>query len=264
MDKSTLYQEKDYQLISRFFDFDLSEKEMETFENRLDTDTDFRQRFQVYKEMDLHIDSTLDQSKELQAIKKNLKLNIDDREPKIIKHERGITRRQLFSIAAAILLFVVSLIALRLFLQEKDASILAQEYWDATEKLTFGNLRSTANPTPSEIRIINASEAFNQQNYTRVISSLANFPSTDIQFPKAALLQGEAYMALNNPEASIAKFQVIIEHTSGEYKSSALWYQALAYLAAGNKAAGKANLEVIIDNNYPTATKANELLTLIR
>ena len=108
--------------------------------------------------------------------------------------------------------------------------------------------------------LITASEQFNKQQYLAAITTLHQIQEAEKELPKVALLKGQCYLQLNQVEPAIESFQTVLNHPSGDYRSVAIWYQALAYLRANQLEKGKQLLQEIINQKYPVASKASELL----
>lgn len=266
--KTSTQNTDDFDLIERFFDFALSETELQQFEQRMETDASFKKRFQLFKEMDTHIEINLGASEEIELIKKKFKAESPvNRTIKPVANNKGariFTMRRVLSIAAAVTLVIASIVTMRTILQPTNTAVLAMDYWKNSNKVNFNNLRSDTDLTIVEQQLITASELFDQQNYAESIQQLTSISTSDKLYPKAALLLGQTYFQQNNKVNAIQQFQNVLDHPSGEYKSIALWYQALAYLANGNTIACQENLNIIIEQNYPIAPKAKELLSQIK
>lgn len=258
----------DFDLIERFFDFDLSPIELKQFEQRMETDAAFRKRFQLFKEMDTHIEKRLGASEEMELIKQQFKstIPIGTNNKNVLKKNTGkvISLRKRLSIAATIALIIVSMVILRMVLQPNDPNTLAMEYWEQTTSITFSNQRSDNTLSITEEQLIKASELLENQNYPAVIQSLVDIDTNDAQYLKVSLLLGQAYFNQKQLDFAESEFQMILNHPSGDYRDSALWFQALTQLAKGNKQACKANLKEIIQQNYLQASKAKSLLTQIK
>jgi len=262
MDKTVPTQEEDYELIGRYFDFDLSESELVLFDQRME-EAGFQERFHLYKEMDSFIDEETQNQVNLELIKNTLKekLTVASAAPTIKKEAKVIGLRRILRMAASILLLVTGGFVIRHFLNAAPSpEVLAETYWNNSTKVTFDNLRSTDNPSVTENYLMEASNLYESKTFSAVLSTLAPIEVTDVAYPKAAILRGEAQIELDQNQEAIITFQSILDHPSGTYKSAALWFQALAYLKVQKVDLAKANLKTIIQQKYPTANKATKLL----
>lgn len=258
----------DFDLIERFFDFDLSPAELQQFEQRMETDSVFRKRFQLFKEMDTHIEKELGASEALDLIKQQFKVTnpvVGNKEILAKKNSgRIIGVRRWLRIAATIALVIASIVMLRMAFQPIDTNTLAMEHWNQTESITFNNLRSDNTLSTTAEQLIEASALFDNQNYTAVIQNLTDIEPNDAEYPKVALLLGQTYFKQNQLDRANNQFQVVLNHPSNSYRGSALWFQALIQLSKGDKAACIINLNEIIKQDYPLATKAKLLLAQIK
>lgn len=148
MEKNIPDPEQDFAMIGRFHDFDLTDAELKAFEERLENDPIFQERFHLYGEMEQHIEQEL--PKEATS---------DFRQ--IIKEEKkgsGAKVRRLFSpgqwsMAATIALLLVAgmwwLLSPSVL---EDPVALADYYWDGTqmEHLFSGDQRGADTRDPLE------------------------------------------------------------------------------------------------------------------
>jgi len=254
---------QDYELIRRFFDFDLTDQELAMVQERMETDTAFLERMHIYHEMNEHIDKVnIKRSSELQENS----IPQRDTSPKISKEESNaqVNRRILrivLRVAAAIGILAIGFLFLfQFFTKQPKPSILADTYWQESTKVTFSNLRSDENISESEELLIAASESFIANDFQTALDQLNQIKAVDSLYHKAALLKGEILFEQMQYTAAIQQFQVVIDDSTSEHNDIAHWYQALAYIKLNEIEQAKAELEYIIEQQYPLQNSAAELL----
>ncbi|MCB0633492.1 MAG: hypothetical protein R2824_03035 [Saprospiraceae bacterium] len=135
MDKPIQNIEQDFELIGRFHDFALTEAELAAFEERLENDPVFQERFRLYGEMEHTIEVAFPSGGE-EKVKNQFPMteqteNSKPREGKI----RLLSNRRMVSLAAAVALLLVA--GLWWLLQGpslESPQTLAAYYWDHTDK----------------------------------------------------------------------------------------------------------------------------------
>ena len=127
---SSSTKEKDYALIERFFEFDLSDEELMQFEQRMEGDPTFQKRFQIFKEMDQEIESTFLDSKNREEVKIKIKTTLEKESPTLSPKQKIFSIRRIMSMAAAVAILLVSIFGIRNFLQPINPSAIAMSYWD--------------------------------------------------------------------------------------------------------------------------------------
>lgn len=104
MEEPLQEQLKDFELIGRFLDFDLTEEELKLFEERMENDKVLQKRFRLFQEMSQHIDETSSNTA-LEEVKANFKSTDQQAEPKV--KIRPLHLRRMIGIAAAVALLLV-------------------------------------------------------------------------------------------------------------------------------------------------------------
>ena len=288
----------DYQLIESYFSFELNQEQLNEFEHRLKKDATFRDRVTHFERIDSSIRQFAFKKKEKEiktAWKECLHENVDVLE----KPSLMLRLQSVIKIAAAILFLILGGYWFwNTYQSSNSMTILAESYWQESPKSAFPHLILKSNDTAQEKDSIikKAYRAFKAQEYSRTIDLLENKYSRTIYLLEnicedsfnylelkglqryaefidslenaskdsssyiILLLQGESYLGLHQAAQAIGLFQELIEHPSGIGRDEALWFQALAYLQIEQPEPAIANLKLIVNNNYPQAKKAKELL----
>ena len=250
-------------LIERFLDDQLSSEEKRSFLKRLDTDSDFKDYFELEKQLydsfnDNHWSFIEDSSSdEILAYETLLK---DPQTKKIQKaiekandlyHEnQKPSKNWLLYIAAAVVIALFSTIIFNnISPQEKD---LYAVYLQKTELLSLvdrGAYDSIFSTTQS---------AFENQEYEEVMNSL--LPIID------SINNGNAYIYLAIAQLELERFEEA-EKTLDEFISSDLldsqkgyWFKSLLYLKANRLEKTKQELQGIIDSVFYKSEEAKQLL----
>lgn len=234
MSKPIPDKEKDFELIGRFHDFALSEEELAAFEQRLENDPDFQERFRLYREMEETITQTFP-SEVQQEVKMTFKANTRDNDPpKKEAKVRSLFSRPLVQLAAAVALLLV--VGLWWILQGpslQSPQTLATYYWDHTDKthLLESAQRGEGDPDGYEPA----------RNFFRTLQNLYD--------------NGQYNLVIDQLE--------IYKQTTPEpvpFLDDADWLLALAFLANGDTERARTQLE-LIEEQYPAREeRVRELL----
>jgi len=243
--------EKDYQLIQDFFEFELSEEARASVEERMTRDKDFLHKMQVYQQMEKQVDNI---SKVKQHVAKEVVI-----QPKLAKKFRWNT----IQAAAAMLVLAIGLLFVFQLFNIRQPDVLAQQYWENSEKIVFSNLRDAQvnlEVDRSQLALIDASKSFEAERYDVAFERLGAILPDDINYLKALLLKGQILFEQARYEEAIVHFQLIIDAQQFDGTDAAYWFQALAHLKGDRVEEAKENLNYIIEQEYPMAQKAEELL----
>ncbi|MEM1326199.1 MAG: hypothetical protein AAGI23_09610 [Bacteroidota bacterium] len=232
---------KDYELIRRYFDFELDETELNIVNERMESDPVFFERMRLFSASD---DQILNEKEVSTAQKEAKTIDLTNRKSRSL-----MTRWR--ALAAAVVLLIGSLFAIWYISNSNvSPSQLAQTYWSESEKVTFSTLRSDDASTATEDALITASQQFQEEDYTASLATLSTIPTDDTGYHKVALLKGEIYFEQNNFQAAVDQFQAVIDHPNNEYNDYGYWYQTLAYLELGEMDAARENLVVMKEQRY--------------
>ncbi len=246
--------QSDDDLIQRFFDFELNKEELAAFEERLQTDEQFFELVSIYKYAEEKIEKGLtpaafqaneawkqawEQSLvEAEEVKNTAKVRTIDGQrhwpmtAAVNSPSKVKTIGEQWSwlmIAASICILLISGLLLWNTTSKPNYKQLAEDYYLPIEKTT----RSTT----------------------------TNVPTVDKNMQ--LIVEGQNLFQEDKKDEAIATFQAVIDSTNSGHKDLAYWYQALVYLSMENVGAAKANLQHIIEYDYPMADDANDLLQTI-
>lgn len=215
-------EEKDYILFENYLQGELSGSDVLDFENRLVTNSAFKNSFETYKELSGYLAHTLDA--ESTEFKQNLKNISQTHFSKTKGNQKQSTKKAFnfgrFAIAASIAIFL----GLFLFTQLKTptySDFNTHETIDLTVR--GGSVRD----------LVEVTKAFNNREFSKANTILERLLKTDTENRQLQL-----YYAITNVELDrfdIADALLIdISKSDSVYKNRALWYHALSNLKQGN------------------------------
>lgn len=234
--------EEHYILFENYLSNELSAEEKINFEKQLSEDTELATAFEIFKELNLHLENKFGNAKELKAFKKNLKSiskeHFKTKKPKVVS-----LKPWQYAIAASIAI----LVGLFVF-QNINPSF---DDYNNPEMATFVE-RGDVN---ENLKL--AQDAFNDKNYKTAISHfeavLKANKSPEIQYFYAiSLLEDNQFQ---KAETNLAE----LKSGTSIYKNKAIWYLALSKLKQKDYDSCKEILQTIPDD-YEDYDQVQELL----
>lgn len=255
-----MYKE-DYKLIQDFFEFELTEKEVQDFEYRMEVDRYFFQKVQAYDFVNEKI------AKDFTGVSFEEKRPLQEKWLAELERENNKRAplkpaRIWWAMAATIGVLVIAIAWLG---QSENNEItykqLALNKWEDTqENFTQRSSIHIAN----HVVFANAIKSYQLQKYEDCLSQLMHVDSTFSFYEQALLLNGQAHFRLEELDQAIVNFEEIIEFKDSELRDIAYWNQALVHIYMENIGEAKQVLNLIIEDNYPLAKKAQELLNQLQ
>jgi len=256
-------------LIERFLKGELTLDEKDGFNQRLDTDSEFREKVQLEKQLleALNEDSwssikNLDNRQELEEYQELFKSdNIQELKKTIAEigyknelENRINPKRNWYFYSAVAALLVVSLMVYVNVNQTPSLENLYTDYLDSTE------LPSLVTRDNTNVSINNAEALFTNENYDEAIVAytdlIEKMPSNK---GTLYLYKGVSQMKLNKFADAEKTFDKLMTSESLD-ATKAYWYKALLYLKMKDRNQASDVLKVIIDNRYFNYKKAVVLL----
>jgi tetratricopeptide (TPR) repeat protein len=246
--------QKKLNLIERFFEFDLDEQELQTFQKELSDNPDFKQQVEQYRSIDRQIDQMLNVETKEQGLQKEWAKKLLDSQPAKSIALSGNTSRWLKRISAVLLLISLAASALFMLLRPTtDLPQVADQYWEAVPKTTSINNRNIAE---GEDVIIQTTALMENEEYAAALELLSEPEPNNLLL----LLQSEALLSLRQPKEAIEKLDIMLNQPEEGLVDVALYYSAIAYLYLDNKEKAVEALNVIIEEGYANEKEAEELL----
>jgi len=234
-----------YILFDNYINNELDNSALTSFENRLQSDADFKQEFEIYKALETSLNSKFN-TKEETALRKTLSslgskyINSKDSSTKKKGKLILLTSYKQLLVAASIAL----LVGLFLF---NDGTPVYSDFsnHNSLELVVRGENNTTA---------AKAEKAFNSKNYKEALDYLTQLPNQNNTEIK--LYKGISYLELNN----YVEADIIFDEISGgnsAFKNTAMWYKALSMLKQGQFEACKYVLQTIPESadEYKQAKK---------
>ena len=234
--------EERYILFGQYLENELSEEEKTNFEKQLSGDPELASAFEIFKELNLHLENKFGNEQDLKAFKKNLK-SISKEHFKSKKSKVVAFKPWQYAIAASIAI----LVGLFVF-QNINPSF---EDYNNPEMATFVE-RGDVN---ENLKL--AQDAFNAKNYKTAIPYfemvLKEKKSPEIQYFYAiSLLEDNQFQ---KAETNLSE----LKSGTSVYKNKAIWYLALSKLKQKDYDSCKAILLTIPDD-FEDYDQVQELL----
>lgn len=210
--------EERYILFDNYLNKELSASELISFEEKLNSDDDFKQEFKIYKALETSLASKFENKEKEIALRKTL-TNLGS---EYIKPENSAKRKgKLISLFNHKQLMVAASVALLIgfFLFNNGEPVYSNfSNHNSLELVVRGENNDT---------VINAEKAFNSKNYKEALNylmQLSNSNDTEIELHK-----GICFLELNLYADGDIIFDKISNGNSA-FKNTATWYKALSML----------------------------------
>ncbi|PHN07338.1 tetratricopeptide repeat protein [Flavilitoribacter nigricans] len=251
------------ELISRFFYYELDQEELADFEKRVAEDEQLERRMSGYLEMETLVSQTTHAEPEVLEKKQAFQRQLRSGTSTVPQKGKMRPLRFLIGIAATLLLLIAAWLVLP-DLGGSSNEALALEYWEDSNKITFSDLRSENDRSDTETALLEASRLFDEGQYPEALDRLSGIAADDSLYVNAVLLRAESQTAMGRFEPAVANYQTILDTPGSVFRDAALWFQALSYLQLNEVGSARRNLSAIIDEGYPLAGKATELLEQLK
>lgn len=243
-------QEKDTIFITRFFDLDLSDSELATFEKRMSKDIAFRQKVNAYEEASTLIYTKYPNKKKLARSDHWKKLSNKHIGPRDSKKNPW---RWIGGIAAGLVL-LFSIWQLNTIVQPPDMDQLIADSWNKKVGLDFNTIRSTTKDSLKK-ELLSALTAYENKNYNTAINMLQGFDKKTLYYEDALLLKGLSYYKNGDTKIALQTLDTLSQHSTGKKTKVALWYKGLINLEEGNTEVAKQFLDIPDDNSQKIKLK---------
>lgn len=229
-------------LITKYFENTLSDREKLLFEKELSENESFRSEFEFQKELQNAI-----QVSERRKIKQKIQRFESAPNSSVFQFRRYLKY-------AAILITLVS-VGIYFFMNQNSSEHLYATYYEAYPNTEISVTRSN---TDKKSSLEDAFVAYDLNNYEKANQlfdeTLKTNESDYIRFYKALCL-----MELNQHKEALKVFESI--NPSSNYYDKFLWFKALSLIKLNNKAEAKLNLEKLVSKGSFKFNEAEELLS---
>lgn len=239
--------ENDIALVERYFDQELSDQEITSFNQRLESDSNFKALFDREK-MLIHSIRYEGLRNDLGVLKQIEKRASQNNPP-----TKSLRLDSWYFKAAAVIIIVV--IAGRVLLpRQEDSEELFQNYFKPYPNTFEPTLRGSDDVTQRSEAFL----AYEQHNYQKAVEGFNEILKNGNE-PAVLLLAGNANLALGNVEEAKNNFRILIKDFD-DLDTQAKWFLSLCYLKEGDIDQAKMMLEELGGTEIFYADKAKELL----
>jgi len=227
-------QEEDIELITRFFELDLSEEELIAFEKKASQDPEFQSKIVTYEEAKSIVAKEFEGKNNQSRISawKNL---LDKQETR--KSSNYISWKWMGGIAAGFAI-LFSIWQVNNVFQEPNMDTLIAHSWDKNVGLGYYTNRSDAQ-NPSQEKIVNAYLAYKDKKYKTAIDLLQYFKDDEQYFEDAVLIKALAIHKIGDSKKALDLLNTLTKNTTSNIAKTANWYKGLIHLDLGDHAAAK-------------------------
>ncbi|MCF6180516.1 hypothetical protein [Lutibacter sp.] len=207
-----------YILFENYLTNKLSNTELQSFEKKLEKDTDFKQEFEIYKNLNTSLKSKFENEESEIALKKTLN-NLGSQ---FIKHNKSKKQKviSLFNYKSLMIAASIALLV-SLFIFKNGKPVYSDfSNHNALEIVVRGENNGT---------VVKAENAFNSKNYKEALQQLTILSNTYPNDTEIKLYQGISNLELGNYTNAETIFNKISEGNSA-FATTATWYKALNYL----------------------------------
>lgn len=231
--------EKDLDLITRFFDLDLSHEELKEFEKRILLDIKFRERCEAFKAANDIVNTTYpDKDKKTRTEKWKPLLN--DKETTIAT--KKTPWKWIAAIAAG---FVITFFIWQLnsTFQEPNLNKLIASSWSKKIGLDFNTIRSTKKDSLKSLVSI-AYNTYSDMNYQSTINLLSDYKADTIYYEDVLLLRALSFYKKEESDIALKTLDTLSKYHTGKKSKVANWYKGLIYLEQGDIETAKKFVEL--------------------
>ncbi|MDY8136934.1 tetratricopeptide repeat protein [Aquimarina sp. 2201CG5-10] len=234
--------DKDILLITRYFDLDLSEKEMKEFDQKLQHDSIFASKVNKYQNS-------------IDLVNKSYRNT--DQEARNKKWKELITETQtsnntvywkwIAGIAATIVL-LVSFWYFQPSLQKNDLDELTKQAWNKKVGFSDYSVRNNTDINPKQI-VTNAFKAYEKKDYQSALEILEKYVPPQSYYEDALLIRALSIYKMGKPKEAIQLLNSLVNYPTGRLSKEAQWYKGLIYLDLNDIESAKKHLELPNNNN---------------
>ncbi|EZH73397.1 hypothetical protein ATO12_15770 [Aquimarina atlantica] len=230
-------QDKDITLITRYFDLDLSEKEMKSFDQRLQQDAVFADKVSRYQHSINLITKNYPSTHQKQRAKKWKQLITEDQ----ASHKK--TSWKWIAGIATIFLLLISSWYFMFPTQEIDLNELAQKAWNKNVGFSDYQVRNTTEENPKQV-VIDAFKLYKKKDYLSAIETLEKYDYSLLYYEDALLIRALSIHKMGNSKEAMQLLDSLVNHPTGRLSNEALWYKGLIYLDLNDLESAKKYLEI--------------------
>ncbi|PCH76692.1 MAG: hypothetical protein COB98_05480 [Flavobacteriaceae bacterium] len=211
--------EEIYSLFEAYLQGELQGEELESFEKKLEKDTEFKANFMAYTEVEQSLKSSMGHASEEQA----LRATLNSFRNKENETEKGSVFKLKSYVWMAVAASVLLLFSVYIYKATDTPSYTEYALHQPLETGTRGTLDSNAKA---------AEKAFNSKDYTTAVKELSVLLAKDRGNVEWQLYYGISLIEIDKIATAVTILGPISSGNS-VYKYTAQWYTALGYLKSG-------------------------------
>ncbi|WP_109098191.1 tol-pal system YbgF family protein [Aquimarina sp. AU58] len=242
-------QDKDIVLITRYFDLELSEKEMESFDQRLQDDPIFATKAKKYQHSINLIDKNYPNANQKQRTKKWKELIAEGQ-----ASNKKISWKRIAGIAAIFLLLISSWYFM-LPIQESNLNELAKNAWNKNVGFSDYQVRNTKEFNQKKV-VIDAFKLYKKKDYLSAIETLEKYDPSSLYYEDALLIRALSIHKTGMSKEAIQLLDSLTNHPTGRLLNEALWYKGLIYLDLNDLESARKYLK--IPNNFTSEIRLKQ------
>ena len=246
-----------YDLITRFFDFDLNEEELAAFDKRLENDEAFFDEVSQVERSQKMIAAMFDKDivDEKNRLKKEIlkKIRSSDQATPVVQMPSSKWKYML-AVAATIAMLVAAF----LFWPSPspDYRAIADNFYQNTNHLSHSGNRNEEMQTDLEKAFLHVEK----KAYEDALLILQSIPASFSAYEDVLMLEGRCYFEMNKIDTAVEKFEAVLQLPDGNQEGLASWYLALTALKDGELDVVQNKLNDIIDGDFPSALQEKAIM----
>lgn len=239
--------EERYIAFDKYINNELSDTELKSFEEKLKSDIDFKEDFEIYKALEASLGAKFDNEDSV----KKLRNTLNNLGSQFLKEEKPVKKEtKIISLMRYRKLMVAASIALLIgFFLFNNGNPVYSDFSD------HNSLELVVRSENNEA-IVKAEDAFNSKNYKEALLQLTILANTNPNDTEIELYKGICYLELNIYVEADIIFDIISSGNSA-FVNTANWYKALSMLKQEKFKACKYVLQTIPESadEYKQAQK---------
>lgn len=220
--------------IENYLNGNLSGKNLQDFEYKMETDPNFREEVLMHKEVNelftqMEIEETKEKAKALMRQKELKQPTIKATQATTPKHiSSNNNDSNWMKIAAVTLLFLMPILYFApLFQQQPTLPQLAETHFQAPKNLDGVSITKSTNAlNNTKATWLKANKSYQQKDYSLALTTLNNLSNSDT----LALAKGICFYKNKQIDKAITAFKEVVDNPKTSFETKASWYLALAYL----------------------------------
>jgi len=237
-------EEKDIDLIEQYLEGTLKGSDLDTFNQRMEEDQEFRSSLEEMETMvsGIRYSGRRKVKQELETLEANLPEIALDQDTPVIP----LFKRKWFAAAASVLIIAIS------------ALWLPDYRWSLLSPQSAPQAAVTCTPFLRD----QAYQAYDRQEYQKAVDAFLSIPEHE-QEVEDQLYLGISYLSLQNMQEAVTVLKTYVQEQE-QFKLQAQWYLALAYIAQGESELAVPLLNQVSTERGFKAVEAQNLLQQLK